>query len=227
MAQRLSKNLGKYSLFRDEYSFLSDGSKVYRIISNYDFVTTNGMQVKKGDFGGMISSADNLDTRPPQNGSVAWIDIDSTISHKGRVEDNAFLENSHVYENGTVSGNAIIIDSEISGTAKVCDSVRVVNDAHISGNAEFFNDCEVDGAFVDTGSYDHYDGIPVTEGDIAAKAAFEKDGLEGFEKVQDIIISGEAARREADFIPNVSRRLPSVDISSDSGYSSLDLEEFQ
>lgn len=127
----------KYKLIKDKESSL------YRIQA-LDYINTiNGYKISPGDYGGLVSSAENLD----QKGNC-W------ITYNAKVIDNAFVAG-----NAVITGNAVV-----SENAQVFDNVIVYNDAYIyghatlSGNARIYNYAQIfDHAIIaDNAEIHHY-----------------------------------------------------------------------
>lgn len=127
----------KYKLIKDKESSL------YRIQA-LDYINTiNGYKISPGDYGGLVSSAENLD----QEGNC-W------ITYNAKVIDNAFVAG-----NAVITGNAVV-----SENAQVFDNVIVYNDAYIyghatlSGNARIYNYAQIfDHAIIaDNAEIHHY-----------------------------------------------------------------------
>ena len=127
----------KYKLIKDKESSL------YRIQALDYFNTINGYTISPGDYGGLVSSAENLD----QKGNC-W------ITYNAKVIDNAFVAG-----NAVITGNAVV-----SENAQVFDNVIVYNDAYIyghatlSGNARIYNYAQIfDHAIIaDNAEIHHY-----------------------------------------------------------------------
>lgn len=217
---------GKYSLLKHDVEYI-DGVPTYRVVSNYDFVTSTGKQVSVGDYGGRISGLRNLDNRLPEQ-SKAWLDLDSTCVGSGRIKDDAYVENSHVYEHGVISDEAVLTDSELSGFAKMKGQSKAVNGSHVTGTAELIDSCEVDGEYVDSDVYSTYYGATNSKNGILLRDIAEQKGENAFEAASEDIMEGQFVEMESEqlFRPGF-RRLPDLSDMSDTGYSALDLEEYQ
>lgn len=127
----------KYKLIKDKESSL------YRIQA-LDYINTiSGYKISPGDYGGLVSSAENLD----QEGNC-W------ITYNAKVIDNAFVAG-----NAVITGNAVV-----SENAQVFDNVIVYNNAYIyghatlSGNARIYNYAQIfDHALIaDNAEIHHY-----------------------------------------------------------------------
>lgn len=112
----------KYKLIKEK------DSSLYRIQA-LDYINTiNGYKISPGDYGGLVSSAENLD----QKGNC-W------ITYNAKVIDNAFVS-----DNAVITGNAVV-----SENAQVFDNVIVYDDAYIyghatlSGNARIYNYAQI------------------------------------------------------------------------------------
>ena len=223
--QKSLKPKGKYSILKHDVEYIGS-VPTYRIISNYDFVTSTGKQIHVGDFGGRISGLHNLDNRPPEQ-SKAWLDLDSTCVDSGRIKDNACVENSHVYEHGVISDEAVLTDSELSGFAKMKGQSKAVNGAHITGMTELIDSCEVDGEYVDSDVHSSYYGGMDSKDSRLLDDIAKRQGLDAYEAASEDVMSGQLVEMESEMTETPSRRLPDLSDMSDTGYSALDLEEYQ
>lgn len=130
----------KYELTLEAKKVL--GVTVFRIRAVRDF-----SDVKKGQLGGWLESAANLD----QYQGDCWVFNDgcalgdSRISENGQLFGNALLSGSAtISENGWMFGGAVARDQvKIYGDAKVFGSAVMLDNSHASGNI-FISD----GAFV-------------------------------------------------------------------------------
>ena len=118
IAQKQGK---KYILHHKE-----EGTTLWRIQACKDFVC-QGEQIKKGDFGGLISKEENL-------------------SHDGNcwLFDNARVCSiAKVYENACAQDDAIITNrSSVYGDAVVFGRAKIKGNAKIHGNAKVYYDVE-------------------------------------------------------------------------------------
>ena len=223
--QKSLKPKGKYSILKHDVEYV-DGVPAYRIESNYDFVTSTGRQIHVGDIGGRISGLRNLDNRLPEQ-SKAWLDLDSTCVGSGRIKDDAYVENSHVYEHGAISDKAVMIDSELSGFAKMRGQSKAVNGAHIAGTAELIDSCEVDGEYVDADVHSTYYGGFDSKDSVLLNDIARRQGLDAYDAASEDVMEGRLVEMESERARISSRRLPDLGDMSDTGYSALDLEEYQ
>lgn len=103
----------------------------YRIRALKDFSRADGFKVHKGDFGGYISSEENLD----QEGNC-WIDETSKVTFNAKVSGNALIRySSSVSESATVKDDAIISHSSVKGEALISDSATVTDKTLIKDHA--------------------------------------------------------------------------------------------
>lgn len=127
----------KYEL-TDETKIV-DGHILHRIRALKDF-----NNVKKGELGGYVESTNNLS----QDG-LCWIFDNSNVYENARVSGDARIlgidvkiyGNAEVYDNVRISGHACICDdAKVYGNAKVWESSRIFDEAHIYGSAKVFGD---------------------------------------------------------------------------------------
>lgn len=108
---------------------LSDGSKAYRIQALKDF-----SDVKAGDPGGFVGSADNLS----QEGDC-WVYSGAYALDDSRISGNAMIRNGRVCSHAQVSGNVCMTGGIIKEDAQVSGDVRmmggtIAEHACVSGN---------------------------------------------------------------------------------------------
>ena len=104
-----------------------NGHKLHRIRALKDIPDCD---VHRGDYGGYIESADNLD----QNGDC-WV-----------AQQACVWENARVYENGYVGNHAMIFNNaQIYGDAEVFQKAKVYGNAKVYGRAAVCGDAEVFG----------------------------------------------------------------------------------
>lgn len=134
--------------FTDEVYDPGDGStEQQRIEWNYprriratrDF-TVGGRTIKKGEYGGFVSSLHNLDDESwvADNAFVtenAHVGNGSIISGNAGVWGNASVFRSTVGDNAKVFDKAGVFDSSVSGSACVGERGRVESYSSVSGNA--------------------------------------------------------------------------------------------
>lgn len=111
----------KYTLLSkagDQFNHPKSGKpiKLYRVISEMDFQTIDGVWVKVGEVGGYVSQ-EVVDNKGFSQTDRSW------IFNTAKVFDNAMLVDS------TIRGNAKIFGSAILTESVVCDH------AHVYGNA--------------------------------------------------------------------------------------------
>ena len=92
-----------------------------------------GIFVKKGDFGGLIESENNL-----SHDGLCWVFEGAKVYHDAKVYDDAIINKGvQVYEMAQVYGNARIYDiALIYGEAKVCGYANVYEWAKICEHAK-------------------------------------------------------------------------------------------
>lgn len=118
----------KYFIGKEEATKIgSNKYKCYRIIANKDipaYSSNNGYQlIKSGTFGGCIKSESNLS----QEG-FCWLNDESYILDKARLEGNSYLHQSNLYGHAEVEGNNRITFSNVWQNA----IIKGHNDIHMS-----------------------------------------------------------------------------------------------
>lgn len=101
----------KFRIDEKEYKIEPDGTKVYRIIANYDICTKGGV-VQEGEYGGYVESEKNL-----AQSRNCWVFGDSVIR-----------------DNARVCGESMVFDSVMTDNALTCDLCMVVS-SQMSGNS--------------------------------------------------------------------------------------------
>ena len=108
------------------------GEKLFRIRATMDF-TIQGREVKKGDLGGFVSSADCIRGK-------AWVADNAQVSSGSLVAENALVEGdakiqfeSKIRKNANISGNATIDNSFVAGNASVGDGAIVRGGSLVTG----------------------------------------------------------------------------------------------
>ena len=118
----------KYFIGKEETTKIgSNKYKCYRIIANKDipaYSSNNGYQlIKSGKLGGCIQSESNLS----QEG-FCWLNDESYILGKARLEGNSYLHQSNLYGHAKVEGNNRITFSNVCQNAVI----KGHNDIHMS-----------------------------------------------------------------------------------------------
>lgn len=137
--------------------------------------------VEKGDLGGYIGCERNLSQR-----GNCWVDKDSVVSGDGRVENEAQIVRSFVYDS-IVSGHtpiydsviyksiiedcanikcSSILESRVSSDALIVDSL-IKNDSWITGKSKISNGCNIIGSRIFADSV--LSNIGVTNGSIGTR----------------------------------------------------------
>jgi len=118
-----------YEILKDERLSLYNGKYAYRIRATIDLPEHN---VKKGDFGGYVSSYFNL------NGN-AWVADDAMIVDRATAYDNVLIkDNAIVKDSATICDNVCIKDNAIveghvtvSGNSKIYDRAILLGDVSV------------------------------------------------------------------------------------------------
>ena len=120
-----------------KYSLIPEG-EMFRIRAEKDF-TCQGMQVKKGDLGGLVSSKDNLS----QEGTC-WIFDEAIVYGRALVQNDVMI-----CDKAIVRGNALLKDK-----ALIEDQVIVEDQAILKGEAAFTGDTIICGKAMVTSRHD-------------------------------------------------------------------------
>ena len=142
--------------------YLGEQYALYRVVALRDiFDTDNRLVAKKGAYGGLVSSDNNLSQK-----GRCWLDCRSVAFGKSRVVDDATVinslvggeafvggsaqvrNNSFIYEKAAVSDRAIVDRSVIRGNAKVIDGAQVLDGSIIRERAEIKGHAICQRAFV-------------------------------------------------------------------------------
>ena len=135
--------MNKYQII-EQYTYLPDGRKVYRILALRDFGT-----VRRGTIGGFVESENNL-----SDDGRCWIADDAIAAGKSRVSGDSLLANramiddyakvtdnaavrddATLRENVFVYGNATVgLQSVLAGVATVCDHALILCNARRSNS---------------------------------------------------------------------------------------------
>lgn len=103
------------------------GKTVYRIVATQDIDRHN---VKEGDLGGFVESADVLD-----QGGDCWITDDASVLYGSRISANAIVGGDAVVINSKVSGNALIGDSATVTDSSVSEASYVLGESIVRGSS--------------------------------------------------------------------------------------------
>lgn len=123
----------KFSLLEDEYKYLEDGTKVYRIMARSQINGPAGI-VYPGQVGGFVEHEKNLD-----NFTQSWIYDDSVVCGNAYVRGrSAVMWNSVVRDNALVTNNVLIKKSHICDNAVICGYARV-SDSLVGNDAVIGN----------------------------------------------------------------------------------------
>ncbi len=110
-----------------------------RIRATRDF-TVGGRTIKKGEYGGFVSSYDNLDDE-------SWVADDAFVTENAHVGNGSVLSgNAGAWGNASVFGSTVgddakvfdqagVFDSSVSGSSCVGERGRVESHSSVSGNA--------------------------------------------------------------------------------------------
>ena len=114
---------------------------MYRIKALRDITLISGETVHAGDLGGYIESEENLS----HEGSC-WVAYKSLVfgntatneiyGGTPHITENAYIKDSTVSENAVIGGNAFILNSHLSGKAKVYGDACIIENSMIGGNAD-------------------------------------------------------------------------------------------
>ncbi|NGP56808.1 hypothetical protein FLT15_00055 [Paenibacillus thiaminolyticus] len=116
----------KYEFTGETTTDIAEGATLHRIRAVRNFA-----DVKAGDLGGWIESEYNLD-----HAGKCWVYDDSAVFGRGRVRHNAkVMNNSNVYDNGTVGDGAIIDNSSVFGSATVGHLARIEDRSQVYQSA--------------------------------------------------------------------------------------------
>lgn len=111
---------------------LDIGAEVYQIKATRTLTLENGDVVKKGTLGGWVTSPESLSHR-----GNCWIDEESKIIDS-YVSQDAYIENSIVFENSRVAGKSFVKNSHIGWESRIRELVTIktteIQGATISGN---------------------------------------------------------------------------------------------
>lgn len=110
---------------------------LFRIEATEDFTLLSGTVVKAGDKGGWIEGKHNLS----QEGKC-WIDEESMVMDTASVSGDALIIASELYDQVKVREKAIVETSEIRGTSVIRERARVKGSI-IKGNSALFFSTEV------------------------------------------------------------------------------------
>lgn len=112
----------------------------FKIRALKDFTLRDGNSICKGDFGGFVSSEENLS----QEGTC-WIGKDSVVLSNARVSGDALVKNTSI-----VSGSAVIADKAIVSRSVIKENAKILDIATVSGGSTVRDNAIVqDYAFVD------------------------------------------------------------------------------
>lgn len=158
----------KYKLVREGFPFRTEIEYNGRVFLAFRIKALRDIpehDVRKGDLGGYVTSADNLS----QDGNC-WIEPGAKVLGNVFVVDNATVgqnavvvsgidrHNIHLTDNATVTGHAQValkqellredspLDYLISGEACIFGSAQVYNATYIYGNVDIFGNAKVYGA---------------------------------------------------------------------------------
>lgn len=153
-ADGVEAKLDEYAAEGKKYCLAFKQGEFWRIQACRDFGDSEDgcyCVVKKGDFGGLVESPENL----AQNGKC-WIAAGALVYGNARIEGDALItDNAKVYGNAHIAGNALVYgnarieeDALIIDNAKVYGNARVAGDALVGGKAVVEEDAFVGGKAV-------------------------------------------------------------------------------
>lgn len=129
----------KYTLLKDEFVKLSNGTKLYRIMALRD-ILSDRLMVLAGQKGGFVESERNLSQSGDSwvfDGCVvrenAFVCMDAIIKGKSEIWGEAYITGSAVVKNCAICKNSIVADT--------C----VMNDCVISNSGKYFGEMIFDG----------------------------------------------------------------------------------
>lgn len=107
-------------------------AEVYKIKATRDFMLANGEIVRKGTFGGWLTSESAL-----SHAGNCWVDQESKII-ESRVSEDAYVENSIIFYNSKVSGRSCVVNSQVGWDSNICGSILLkatnLQNVKLSGN---------------------------------------------------------------------------------------------
>ena len=124
----------KYEILTDDFKFVEDGKRVFRIKSLKTFRKPKDSYfgpyeyVEKGELGGYIETISNLS----QNGSC-WVGSEAIV-----------YGSSSVTGNSNITGKAVVIDSTIKGYSTI-SGTSVIRNSNIKGLARIGGDSIING----------------------------------------------------------------------------------
>lgn len=137
-----ASELDKYAAEGKKYCLAFRQGEFWRIQACRDFGDSEDgcyRMVKKGDFGGLVESPENL----AQNGKC-WISAGALVYGNARIEGDALVaDNAKVYGNAHIAGNALVY-----GNARVEEDALIIDNAKVYGNARVAGDALVGGKAV-------------------------------------------------------------------------------
>ena len=111
-----------------------NGETLYRIQSLVDFRTVDGRNVKRGDYGGYVSSLNCLSQKGKSWIRSAACTIGSRVSSNALVAGKAIVIGGKVMNNSIVKGNAKLVCSEVYNSAVVQDNAEM-NESYVGGTS--------------------------------------------------------------------------------------------
>lgn len=131
--------------------------KLYRIFSTQDITLCNGRVVPANTVGGFVASKDNIQHGWVENTAMvtgqAVLKQGAVVSGTAIVSGNAVIDKSIITDKAFVGDSAVVVDSIISGKAKVFDNAKiqnsvVTNSALVEGSAQVLDHSSLEGGSI-------------------------------------------------------------------------------